>query len=554
MSRESFIFEHPLEQEFEKRGIPLKGGGNTRMALCPFHADKNPSLSVDIAKQLWNCHAGCGGGSVLDFISRMDGVSVSELLKTTQDTRPVFRPSKTVKTQPEPSGSEIKPSIEKTYSYKNAVGQEVYQAVRLIPKSFRQRHPDGKGGWKWSMDDVERVLYRLPEILKSQQVAICEGEKDAETLASLGYCGTCNVGGAGKWMDAYTESVAGKDVLIFGDNDEPGRKHAAMVFESVAGKALSVKVIKIPDTYKDITEYVESFVSLDEAKKVIDGMVQEAHPFLKGIEMPLRSMAEIEPMYKRHVENSENESLDLGRWIPSLGRNRRLVPGEMVLLMGDTGVGKTALLSNIALACKPLPTVMIEMELPGELLYERFVAASQSIPCKDVEGTYRNGYDVGEKALNHHFPHLFICWESKQTAETIERLINRAELKIGKRPKVVLLDYVQLIKGAGGNRRERVATIAEDLKVIAKTTRTIVIIASQVSRPFDDDPEIHLHDAKEAGELENSSGLVLGAWRDPKNREILHLKILKNTKGYSGQEILCNFNGETMKITEMQTP
>ena len=35
--------------------------------LCPFHDDKHLSFSVNAAKNYWNCFAGCGGGSIIDF-------------------------------------------------------------------------------------------------------------------------------------------------------------------------------------------------------------------------------------------------------------------------------------------------------------------------------------------------------------------------------------------------------------------------------------------------------------------------------------------------------
>lgn len=549
MSREQFIADHPIERELVERGVRLIGGGFKKTAKCPFHEDGSPSFSVDTEKGLWHCFGGCGGGSVIDLIAMFENMNPSSVLK-------MFGSKDYERTPAQFQGGDskaekVKPVIDKIYSYQNALGVEVYQAIRMRPKSFRQRHPDGKGGWVWTMEGVERVLYRLPEIIKSETVAICEGEKDAENITSLGFCGTCNVGGAGKWLDGYTESITGKDVLIFGDNDKAGLDHVNLVFESIAGKARTVKIIKFSNVHKDITEYIESFKTKEEAKAAIESLVEDSHPFLKGVSLPIFTIAEMEGRYQKHVLNSEHDSLDLGKWLPKLGKKvRRLMPGELVLMMGDTGTGKTALLSNLARACKPLPTLMFELELPGELLFERFVAAEMQMACKEVESEYKKGSGAGQEVLSKAFPHLFLCWESRQTIENLEHLIHRAELKIGERPKVVILDYVQLLKGKGSNRRERIANIAEDLKVIAKTTRTIIVIASQVSRPNSDDPEITLHDAKEAGELENSSGLVLGAWRDPEDKKKLHLKILKNTKGYAGDEILCDFDGATMRITQ----
>ena len=46
----------------QSRGIPLKKNGKGYVGLCPFHEDKNPSLSVNTSTNLWQCF-GCGAGA-----------------------------------------------------------------------------------------------------------------------------------------------------------------------------------------------------------------------------------------------------------------------------------------------------------------------------------------------------------------------------------------------------------------------------------------------------------------------------------------------------------
>ena len=59
--------------------------------------------------------------------------------------------------------------------------------MRYTPKSFKQRRPDGNGGWIWNLKGVRRVLYRLPELLDSDgPIYIPGGEKDVETLRKYG--------------------------------------------------------------------------------------------------------------------------------------------------------------------------------------------------------------------------------------------------------------------------------------------------------------------------------------------------------------------------------
>lgn len=53
-------------------GIKLSGKPQENI-LCPFHDEKNPSLSVSLERGLWNCHAGCGGGDAYTFVELKEG-------------------------------------------------------------------------------------------------------------------------------------------------------------------------------------------------------------------------------------------------------------------------------------------------------------------------------------------------------------------------------------------------------------------------------------------------------------------------------------------------
>jgi 5S rRNA maturation endonuclease (ribonuclease M5) len=148
-----------------------------------------------------------------------------------------------------------------TYDYLDEGGKLLYQVVRFEPKTFRQRKPDGNGGWIWNLNGVRRVPYRLPELQTAEQVFIVEGEKDVESLRSLGLVATTNPGGAGKWHEEYGEALRGKHVVIIADNDKPGQEHAAQVATALHLVAASVKVIEklpMPDgqSVKDVTEWV----------------------------------------------------------------------------------------------------------------------------------------------------------------------------------------------------------------------------------------------------------------------------------------------------------
>src|SRR5262249_5293373 len=76
-----------------------------------------------------------------------------------------------------------------TSRYTDGNNTLLYEVLRLEPKSFRQRRPGGAGGWIWNLDNISRVPYRWPDLIKypDATIFVCEGEKDAERVASLGH-------------------------------------------------------------------------------------------------------------------------------------------------------------------------------------------------------------------------------------------------------------------------------------------------------------------------------------------------------------------------------
>ena len=151
--------------------------------------------------------------------------------------------------------------VEEVYDYRDERGMLLFQVVRLVGKSFRQRRPDGNGGWEWSLGDTRRVLYQLPALLAAPtdaRVFVVEGEKDVETLRRLGAVATCNPMGAGKWHsveECARTALAGRIVVIVADADKPGREHAAQVSSALATVAASVRTVELPK--KDVTDWIE---------------------------------------------------------------------------------------------------------------------------------------------------------------------------------------------------------------------------------------------------------------------------------------------------------
>ncbi len=79
--------ETALERLVEARGVALKRKGADLVGRCPFgtHADAEPSFVVTPAKNLWHCFGCQQGGSVIDWVMRVEGVSFRHAVELLRD-------------------------------------------------------------------------------------------------------------------------------------------------------------------------------------------------------------------------------------------------------------------------------------------------------------------------------------------------------------------------------------------------------------------------------------------------------------------------------------
>lgn len=235
---------------------------------CPAHDDRHESLSWRDGRQgvVMTCHAGCS----LEQITRALGLEVASLFSGNGHAPPAKAASKADPKARKPAGT-----IVATYDYHDASGALLYQVCRMDPKDFRQRRPDGKGGWIWSIGETARVVYRLPQLAGQARAWFVEGEKDADRLVSLGLAATTAAGGALAWRPEYAGQLHGagvRDMVIVADHDQPGRAYAEQVAASCTAVGIRCRVLaQLPGLVSaggDVSDWLDAGATVDDLARV----------------------------------------------------------------------------------------------------------------------------------------------------------------------------------------------------------------------------------------------------------------------------------------------
>ena len=76
---------NPLGDAVEAAGVVLHGKGRVRQGICPFHQEQEGSFTVYDNTEKFHCF-GCGArGDVLDFVGRMEGLTLPEAIRRLDD-------------------------------------------------------------------------------------------------------------------------------------------------------------------------------------------------------------------------------------------------------------------------------------------------------------------------------------------------------------------------------------------------------------------------------------------------------------------------------------
>ncbi len=384
--------------DFLSRLKGVRETANGWEARCPCrNDDDNPSLSISEDESTGNILVTCHRGSPCSTkqICESAGVTMASL----------FPPQKRTKE---------KLDLVKTYNYNDVDGTLLFQKLRYVDgagkKTFRQRKPDGRGGWEYSLGDTPKVLYNLPAVVKAvadgYPIWVVEGEKDADTLIELGIIATTMPGGAGKWLDIHTAVLAGAEVEIIADNDEPGIAHAKLVFEELTKAGCSANIWATPKG-KDVSEYLavggslDDFVALEYAPKNEPEAPPQADVFSdaksKLEALLIRSDLTPQQILVRAQDiallAARDKPTDFGRlvdWASFVNEggddsydwviDELIERGERVIVVAAEGVGKTMLARQVAIlsGCgihpftyqkmKQIRTLTVDLENPERII------------------------------------------------------------------------------------------------------------------------------------------------------------------------------------------
>jgi replicative DNA helicase len=215
-----------------------------------------------------------------------------------------------------------------------------------------------------------------------------------------------------------------------------------------------------------------------------------------------------------------------------------LQPTELAYLAARPGVGKTGLALNIANNCNA-PVGFFSLEMSASELAKRQLSLVSGIDgwaIKTLRLMPEQWAELAKATIKLKNIQVFI---DDKPQLTIQELRSKARQLVSQfRVKLVVIDYLQLMKTTKGRSREQeISDISAQLKAMAKELQISVLALAQLNREVEkrDSGEPKLSDLRESGSLEQDADVVIFLWPAGKDSIEVNFKIAKNRNGRTGQ-------------------
>lgn len=292
-------------------------------------------------------------------------------------------------------------------------------------------------------------------------------------------------------------------------------------------------------------------IAAEEALEYHDKKIQGLRTIDAGKTM--QSMAEMIPEMFEQIETASRQEGSLGLSTGFVDIDRLTTgfhPGELVIIAGRPGRGKTAFALQIALHNAmldiPVPSIVFSLEMSRASIAMRIASTVSEVEVRRMRGGMTTKAELERLKENAAPMHKAPLWIDDDTRPTVQQIAARSRTIKRKYGCLgcVIVDYIGLMKEPGRHesRHREISEISNGLKSIAKDLECPVIALNQLGRECET-REPNLSDLKDSGSLEQDADAVIfihWPWRNDKtkNRNEMEIMIGKQRNGPIGTVLL----------------
>jgi replicative DNA helicase len=197
-----------------------------------------------------------------------------------------------------------------------------------------------------------------------------------------------------------------------------------------------------------------------------------------------------------------------------------LQPSDLIILAGRPSMGKTALAMNMvqnAAMQFNVPVGVFSLEMSKHQLAMRLLCSVSKVDSNEIRTGHIKEQDWPKLTrATGELTRAPIFIDDTAAISVLEMRAKARRLKMEYNIGLVVVDYLQLMKGRGDSREQEISEISRSLKAMAKELNIPVIALSQLNRSLESRPNKRpqLSDLRESGAIEQDADVICFIYRD----------------------------------------
>ena len=655
---ESIIMRSDIPEYLTQHGVNLHATKNGYRCRCPIHhGESEDTFSCNSKK--WYCFKECIGGTIIELHMAMQNVSFVRALEDLSDMYDIDL-SNNQEYAKAKNYFQTKESLIKTFQNQaNVVTDYLVKKRGLSEKTIKDlgygfnpqthglvipiRNADGmfvataernfRQGMPKYINDKNNEYYAKGDLLynfdlarktmhKQGKIYLCEGYFDVasaydEGLPCVGYTGATPTQNHIRLLAKELQEQDKTFTVLFApDNDEAGQGRIEQIREKFKqyGPNLNVRVVKIPDGFKDFsdlhvaglsiadlqTEHIDVLCCMrgvgkcpdreTEYQFAIDYLTTVPNPLIRseiaeklaerwgkdakdiiGIANGTRTETSLVNDFKSPMQcvNEFRELIQngsIGTGFAELDESvGKFYKSEVVVVAAYSGVGKTFAAAQIALHAafrEKKNVIFFSMEMSGATLITRLIAMFMRKSEEEVKALLRNGDDIAVKVQTALNKKLLIVDQNSLTIKDIRTYINIANTMVfdNGNTDMIIVDYLQYMPGT--SEYTVMSETVRQFKPLAKELNLVPVILSQLNREGRPWEKPNLAQMKGGGDIEATADWIIGMWRDGENptlsleeqaakQDVVNMAILKGRRRCGQRDFKYMFDAKETNYRSM---
>lgn len=241
--------------------------------------------------------------------------------------------------------------------------------------------------------------------------------------------------------------------------------------------------------------------------------------------------------------NFENKSLDLNDMY-DIGGSYKFTVGELITMIGDTKLGKTAFIQNLVARANNFKCLYLSLEVNQKLMWRRFCQIAFNKTKHEVTKLYVDNDQEFIAQAKDKLGHIKILTVSPEINNILDVITNL-------QPTVIVIDTLDEIRVDYINDGlMKMQKIVSKLKEIAQQYEVMIFAVSHISKTAAYDGNLNRHSAKGDSSIEQKSDKLLGiSAPNPQSKARVIESIVARDE--SGFKLRCWFNHETFRFQQV---